>query len=108
MDLVRRGEIWLAALDPTIGSEIQKTRPVLVVSPDDLNSHLRLVTIVPLTSGSRPAPFRLPIDFAGRNGLLLLEQIRMIGKRRLIKHLGKVDQVVLNETLAALRMFFAP
>ena len=104
---MRRGDIWLASLDPTVGSEIQKTRPVLVVSPDDLNRYLRLVTIVPLTSGSRPAPFRLPIDFADRSGLLLLEQMRSVDKRRLVKHLGEVDDAVLGEALAALRMFFA-
>ena len=105
---MRRGDIWLASLDPTVGSEIQKTRPVLVVSPDDLNRYLRLVTIVPLTSDSRPAPFRLPIDFAGRSGLLLLEQMRSVDKRRLVKHLGEVGDAVLDEALAALRMFFAP
>ncbi|HWU18851.1 MAG TPA: type II toxin-antitoxin system PemK/MazF family toxin [Devosia sp.] len=108
MDLVKRGDIWLAGLDPTVGSEIQKTRPVLVVSPDDLNLHLRLVMIIPLTSGSRPAPFRLPIAFAGTNGLLLLEQMRSIDKRRLIKRRGRVEEAVLDETLAALRIFFAP
>lgn len=106
--MVRRGDIWLAALDPTVGSEIQKTRPVLIVSPDDLNAHLRLATIVPLTTGSHPAPFRLPIHFAGRDGLLLLEQLRSIDKRRLVKHLGNVNTAVLEDTLAALRSFFAP
>lgn len=107
MDLVKRGEVWLAGLDPTVGSEIQKTRPVLVVSPDDLNAHLRLVMIIPLTSGSRPAPFRLPIDFAEKSGLLLLEQMRSIDKRRLIKRLGKVEETALEKTLAALRVFFS-
>ncbi|HEV7346372.1 MAG TPA: type II toxin-antitoxin system PemK/MazF family toxin [Devosia sp.] len=108
MDLVRRGEVWLAALDPTVGSEIQKTRPVLVVSPNDLNEYLRVVTIVPLTSGSHPAPFRRPVNFGGRDGLLLLEQIRSVDKRRLIRRVGLVETAVLNETLSALQRYFAP
>lgn len=105
--MVTRGEIWLAALDPTVGTEIQKTRPVLVVSPDDLNSHLRLVTIIPLTSGSRSAPFRIPIQFAGKDGLLLLEQVRSIDKRRLIKLLGRAEVPILGKTLAALRAYYS-
>lgn len=105
--MVRRGEVWLTTLDPTVGTEIQKTRPTLVVSPDDLNEHLRVVTIVPMTSGSQPAPFRLPLDFAGKNGLLLLEQVRSVDKRRLVRLLGRAEEAVLAETLAALRLYFA-
>ncbi|MCR6670286.1 type II toxin-antitoxin system PemK/MazF family toxin [Devosia ginsengisoli] len=105
--MVTRGEIWLAALDPTVGTEIQKTRPVLVVSPDDLNAYLRLVTIIPLTSGSHPAPFRIPLQFAGRDGLLLLEQVRSVDKRRLIKLLGQAEQSTLRQALAALRTYYA-
>lgn len=88
---VKRGEVWLAALDPTMGSEIQKTRPCLVISPDELNAHLRTVIVVPMTTGSRPAPFRVALRFKGKDGLILPDQMRTIDKARLEKRLGKVD-----------------
>ena len=69
--MVKRGEVWLAALDPTVGSEIRKTRPCLIVSPDELNAHLRTVLSVPLTTGGRPAPFRVPVTFQRKQGLIL-------------------------------------
>lgn len=89
--LMKRGEIWLAALDPTMGSEIQKTRPCLIISPDELNSHLRTVIIAPMTTGSRPAPFRVPVTFKGKDGLILPDQMRTVDKARLVKRLGKLD-----------------
>jgi mRNA interferase MazF len=101
--MVKRGEVWLAALDPTIGSEIQKTRPCLIVSPDEINDHLRTVIAAPMTSGSRPAPYRIPLHFAGTNGLVLTEQIRTLDKRRLVRHLGIVDATVLGRVLAVMR-----
>lgn len=104
--MVRRGEVWLAALDPTIVSEIQKTRPCLVVSPDALNAHLRTVIAAPLTTGSRPAPFRIAIRFGGKEGLVLADQMRALDKRRLVKRLGKVDDPVLDAMLAMLRELF--
>lgn len=87
----RRGEVWLAALDPTIGSEIQKTRPCLIVSPDELNAHLRTVIVAPMTTGSHPAPFRVPVTFKGKSGLILPDQMRTLDRARLVKPLGKVD-----------------
>lgn len=77
---MKRGEVWLTALDPTIGSEIQKTRPSLVVSPDEMNAHLRTVIVAPMTTGSRPAAFRVPITFGGKRGLVLLDQVRMLAR----------------------------
>jgi len=106
--LVARGDIWLATLDPTVGSEIQKTRPVLVVSPDSMNEHLRTVIIVPLTSGSHPAGFRIPIHFAAKDGLLLLDQTRAIDKRRLKKRMGTATDQTLQDALAGLQELFAP
>ena len=88
---VKRGDVWLAALDPTVGSEIQKTRPCLIVSPDELNAHLRTVIVAPMTTGSRPAPFRVPVRFKGKEGLVLPDQMRTLDKARLVKRLGKVD-----------------
>ena len=76
----RRGEIWLAALDPTLGSEIQKTWPCVVVSPPEMNEHLRTMVIAPMTTGSRPAPFRIPIAFQRKNGLILLDQLRALDR----------------------------
>ena len=106
--MVARGDIWLATLDPTVGSEIQKTRPVLVVSPDSMNEHLRTVIIVPLTSGSHPAGFRIPIHFAAKDGLLLLDQTRAIDKRRLKKRMGTATDQTLQDALAGLQELFAP
>lgn len=103
---MRRGEVWLAALDPTVGSEIQKTRPCLIVSPDELNTHLRTVIVVPMTAGSRPAPFRVAVAFAGKDGLFLPDQMRTIDRRRLIKRLDMIDGPTLNAVLEVLTELF--
>jgi mRNA interferase MazF len=105
--MVSRGEIWLATLDPTVGSEIRKTRPCLVVSPDDLNDHLRTVLVAPMTSGSTPARFRVAIAFQGTSGLVLPEQSRALDKRRLVKRLGRIDDGALAAVLEVLRSLFA-
>ncbi|WP_295426907.1 type II toxin-antitoxin system PemK/MazF family toxin [uncultured Thiodictyon sp.] len=107
MGLVTRGEIWLAGLDPTIGSEIQKTRPCLIISPADLNDHLRTLIVAPMTTGSHPAPFRVPLTFQGKVGLIVLDQIRTLDKTRLIRKLGAVDAKTLGEVLAVLQDLFA-
>ena len=73
---MKTGEIWLAQLDPPVGSEIQKTRPCVVVSPDEMNAHLRTVIVAPMTTGSRPAGFRVPLTFQGKQGLIMLDQLR--------------------------------
>jgi mRNA interferase MazF len=104
--VVSRGEVWLATLDPTQGSEINKTRPCLVVSPPELHDHLRTVTVAPMTTGSRPAPFRVPVRFGGKSGLIVLDQIRTLDKSRLIRRLGAVTRPTLTATLAVLRELF--
>ena len=103
---VVRGEIWLAILDPTIGSEIRKTRPCVIISPAEIHDYLRTATVAPMTTGSRPAPYRIPIRFQGKDGLILLDQIRTLDKRRLHRRLGAVTGVTLSRTLAALREMF--
>jgi mRNA interferase MazF len=103
---VVRGEIWLAALDPTIGSEIQKTRPCVIISPPEMHDYLRAVTVAPMTTGSHPAPYRIPLRFRRRNGLILLDQLRTLDRLRLVRRLGAVDARVLSLTLAALREMF--
>jgi mRNA interferase MazF len=105
--IVRRGEIWLATLDPTIGAEIQKTRPCVIISPPELHDFLRVVTVAPMTTGSRAAPYRIPLRFRRKNGLILLDQLRTLDKRRLVRRLGVVSDNTLRLTLAALREMFA-
>jgi mRNA interferase MazF len=104
--LVSRGEVWLATLDPTQGSEIRKTRPCLVISPPEIHDHLRTVTVAPMTTGSRPSPFRVPIEFQGVSGLVLLDQIRTLDKSRLTRRLGAAEHSTLAKTLATLRELF--
>lgn len=103
---VVRGDIWLANLDPTLGGEIQKTRPCVIVSPPEMHEHLRTVTAAPMTTGSRPAPFRVPIRFEGKDGLILLDQLRTLDKQRLVRRLGAVNQGTLRAILARLRDMF--
>jgi mRNA interferase MazF len=101
-----RGDVWLATLDPTIGSEIQKTRPCLIVSPPEMNERLHTILAAPMTTGSRRAPSRIPTVFRGRAGLVLLDQLRALDKARLIRRLGAVDTDTLAATLATLREIF--
>ena len=91
MTFPRRDEVWLVALDPTIGSEIQKTRPALVVSPDEANEHLRTVIVAPLTSAQRPYPTRVNLTFQTKRGQVALDQIRAIDRQRLQRRLGEIS-----------------
>ena len=88
---ISRFEVFLVNLDPTIGSEIKKTRPALVISPDELNHHIRTVIIAPMTTKGRPYPTRVSCTFAGKEGQIVLDQIRTVDKVRLIKKLGMID-----------------
>lgn len=106
--MVNRGEIWLVNLDPTVGSEIKKSRPCIVISPAEMHEHLRTVIAAPMTTGSKPAPFRIPIGFQGKHGLILLDQIRTLDKSRLIRRLGAASPKTLATTLRTLGEVFAP
>lgn len=86
-----KDEVWLVSLDPTVGSEIRKTRPCVVVSPDVMNRHLRTVMIAPMTSAERPYPTRVPVMFQGKRGQVALDQIRAADRQRLIKKLGIIS-----------------
>ena len=86
--VMMRGDIWMVNLDPTVGSEIQKTRPCVVISPGEMHDHLRTALIAPMTTKSRPAPFRIPVSHNGQKGLILLDQVRAVDKIRLVKRLG--------------------
>ena len=105
--MVARGEIWLVNLDPTVGSEIRKMRPCVVVSPAEMHDHLRTAIVAPMTTKSRPAPFRIGITHGGKKGLILLDQMRAVDKARLAKKLGAVSAKTLTSTLSTLQEVFA-
>ena len=105
--MVKRGDIWLVNLDPTVGSEIQKSRPCVVISPAEMHDHLRTVIVAPMTTGSRPAPFRISVTHASKEGLVLLDQIRTVDKLRLVSHFGKVPPRTLKAALDVLQQMFA-
>ena len=104
--MVSRGEIWLVNLDPTVGSEIRKSRPCVVISPPELNDHLKTVIVAPMTSQGFQAPFRISLTFQGTTGLVLLDQLRTIDKSRLIKKMGRLQPKTLTATLQKLQELF--
>ncbi len=106
--MVRRGEIWLVNLDPTVGSEIRKSRPCVVISPAEMHDHLRTVIVAPMTTGSHPAPFRISVKHAGKEGLILLDQIRTVDKVRLVSHLSKVQPRTMKALLETMQEMFSP
>lgn len=88
--VVQRFDVYLVNLDPTIGSEIEKTRPCLVVSPDEMNRHIATVIVAPMTTKGRAYPTRVACRFLGKNGQIVLDQLRTVDKVRLVKRLGKI------------------
>ena len=106
--MMKTGEIWLAQLDPNVGSDIQKTRLCVVISPNEMNAHLRTVIVAPMTTGSKPAQFRIPLTFQGKSGLIVLDQLRTLDRARLVKRLGTLRPPTLTATLRTLQAMFAP
>ena len=106
--MVKRFEVHLVNLDPTVGSEIQKTRPCLVISPDEMNRHIRTVIVAPMTSKGRPYPSRVNCRFEKKDGQVVLDQIRTVDKGRLIRRLGRIDKRTQDRVLATLAEMFAP
>ena len=104
---VRRGDVFLVSLDPVQGGEIQKTRPCVVVSPDELNAHLRTFIVAPLTTGGHPYPFRVPCRFQGRAGYVVIDQIRTVDRERLARRLGKLSPLIVERVLTILQEMFA-
>ena len=102
-----RGEVHLVRLDPTLGSEIKKTRPCLIVSPDELNQHLRTVIIAPMTTGGQAYPWRVPCRFQNRSGFVALDQLRTVDSERLVKRLGRLSAGTTTEVLETLQEMFA-
>jgi mRNA interferase MazF len=104
---VRRGEVYLVNLDPTIGREIRKARPCVVVSPDELNEHLSTFIIAPLTTGAHDYPFRVGCRFAGKDGYVVLDQLRTVDRVRLTRRLGVLTASTQKKVLAVLQEMFA-
>lgn len=102
-----RGEVHLIRLDPTLGSEIRKTRPCVVVSPDELNRHLRTAIVAPMTTGGQAYPWRIACQFRQRSGFVALDQLRTIDRERLVRRLGRLTPVTIVAVLDALREMFA-
>ena len=105
--VVKRFEVYLVNLDPTVGSEIQKTRPCVVVSPDEMNRHINTVIVAPMTAHGRSYPTRVPCRFQGKDGQVVLDQLRTVDKLRLVKRLGRVSPAAQKDILAVLAEMFA-
>ncbi|WKZ51329.1 MAG: type II toxin-antitoxin system PemK/MazF family toxin [Anaerolineales bacterium] len=105
--VVKRFEVYLVNLDPTVGREIRKTRPCLVVSPDEINRHIGTVIVAPMTTKGRDYPTRVTCRFQGKDGQIVLDQIRTVDKTRLVKRLGIISAPVQKRVLAVLAEIFA-
>jgi mRNA interferase MazF len=105
--VTNRFDVFLISLDPTRGSEIQKTRPCLIISPDEMNQHIQTVIVAPMTTKGRPYPSRVPLAFQGKRGQVVLDQIRTVDKSRLVRRLGTVSAAVQDKVMDALQEMFA-
>ena len=105
--VVRRFDIWLVNLDPTVVAEIRKTRPCVVLSPDEMNRPLRTVIVAPLTTRTRTYPTRVPARFQRKRGQVVIDQLRTVDKSRLVRRLGMVSQRARREVLSTLQEMFA-
>jgi mRNA interferase MazF len=106
--VISRFDVYLVNLDPTIGHEARKTRPCLIVSPDEMNRYIGTVIIAPMTTKGRDYPTRVNLTFQGKKGQIVLDQIRTIDKIRLIKRLGKIDKNTAQKVLAIMNEMFTP
>ena len=105
--VVKRFDVYLVNLDPTVGSEIKKTRPCLIISPDEMNRWIRTVIVVPMTTKGQPYPTRVPCEFQGKDGQVVLDQIRTVDKSRLVQKLGRIDKDTQTEVLVTIAEMFA-
>ena len=106
--VINRFDVYLVDLDPTVGSEIKKTRPCLVISPNEMNHHIRTVIVAPMSTKGGSYPTRVRCSFKGKEGQVVLDQIRTVDSRRLVKKLGGIDKKCTDEVLAVLSEMFAP
>lgn len=105
--VVNRFDVYLVNLDPAVGSEIQKTRPALIISPDEINHNIRTVIIAPMTTRGRAYPTRVACRFQNKEGQIVLDQIRTVDKIRLVKRISRVDEDVQQQVLNALQALFS-
>ncbi len=105
--VVKRFEVYLVNLDPTVGREIRKTRPCLVISPDEMNRHIATVIVAPMTTKGRDYPTRVWCEFAGKRGQVVLDQLRTVDRKRLVKKLGRIDRKTQQSVLSVLAEMFA-
>jgi mRNA interferase MazF len=105
--VVKRFDVYLVNLDPTVGSEIKKTRPCLVISPDEMNRWIRTVIVAPMTTKGQSYPTRVPCGFQGKEGQVVLDQIRTVDKSRLVQKLGRIDKATQREVLVTIAEMFA-
>ncbi len=105
--VIKRFDVYLVNLDPTIGSEIQKTRPCVVVSPDEMNWHIATVIVAPMTTKGRAYPTRVVCLFEGKEGQIVLDQLRTVDKVRLVKRMGRISRAAQRAVLAVLAEMFA-
>ena len=105
---VRRFDVFLVTLDPTVGSEIRKTRPCVVVSPDEMNRHIATAIVAPMTSRGRPYPTRVAVKFQAQDGQIVLDQLRTVDRSRLARRLGRISLTTQRTVLERLAELFAP
>jgi mRNA interferase MazF len=105
--VVRRFDVYLVNLDPTVGSEIEKTRPCVVISPEEMNRYIRTVIIAPMTTNGRSYPTRVECKFQGKSGQVVLDLIRTVDRMRLVKHLGRLPRSAQQQVLTGLAEMFA-
>ena len=105
--VVNRFDVYIVILDPTVGSEIQKTRPCLIISPDEMNRHIGTVIVAPLTTKGRSYPTRVACTFQGKEGQVVLDQIRTVDKSRLARKLGQINDETKREVLSVLNEMFS-
>ena len=105
--MVARFDVYLVNLDPTVGSEIRKTRPCVIISPDEMNAHIRTVIVAPMTTKGRPYPTRVECRFEGKDGQVVLDQIRTVDKVRLLKRMGRLSGSAQDTIIRALSEMFA-
>ena len=105
--VANRFDVYLTNLDPTVGSEIQKTRPCLIVSPNEMNKHIRTVIVAPITTAGKDYPTRVSCTFKKKKGQIVLDQIRTIDKKRLVKNLGTIDPETQLKVITILQRLFS-
>ena len=106
--VIKRFDVYLVNLDPTVGSEIRKARPCLIISPDEMNGYIATVIVAPMTTKGRNYPTRVLCAFKGKEGQVVLDQVRTVDKSRLVQKLGRIDKHTQDEVLSMLAEMFAP